>query len=97
DFKKLFCVGDAKQAIYGFRGGELAVFKDCGDMIPLNLELSHNYRSLAEIVEANNSAFDHILPIGFNFSSNDPYTVEFKAQTLPPIEYNGVGEIIIND
>ncbi|MFA5583195.1 MAG: UvrD-helicase domain-containing protein [Bacteriovoracaceae bacterium] len=97
DFKKLFCVGDAKQAIYGFRGGELAVFKDCENMIPLNLELSHNYRSLAEIVEANNSAFDHILPIGFNFSSNDPYTVEFKAQTLPPIEYNGVGEIIIND
>src|SRR5690606_26541757 len=62
DFKKLFCVGDAKQAIYGFRGGELAVFKDCGDMIPLSLELSHNYGSLAEIVEANNSAFDHILP-----------------------------------
>src|SRR5690606_21213487 len=67
DFNKLFCVGDAKQAIYGFRGGELAVFEDCSVKIPRNLKLSHNYRSLAEIIKTNNSIFDHILPIGFNF------------------------------
>ena len=29
DFNRLFCVGDIKQAIYGFRGGELSVFLDC--------------------------------------------------------------------
>ena len=97
DFSKLFCVGDAKQAIYGFRGGELKVFNDCSELIPKNLSLSHNYRSLAEIIEANNSIFDHVLPIGFNFSSSDLFTVKFDPQTLPPIEYQEAGEIIIND
>lgn len=97
DFKKLFCVGDGKQAIYGFRGGELAVFEDCSKKIPRNLNLSHNYRSLAEIIKVNNSIFDYVLPVGFNLSSHDPFTVKFEPQTLPPKDFEGVGEIIIND
>lgn len=97
DFNKLFCVGDAKQAIYGFRGGELAVFDECSRLIPRNLSLANNYRSLAEVIEANNSIFEHVLPIGFKLSEHDPFTVHFEPQTLPPIEYKAHGEIIIND
>ncbi len=63
DFSKLFCVGDPKQAIYGFRGGELNVFFHCkkkmGDSNVLNLK--SNYRSLKNIVSFNNKLFNMLL------------------------------------
>jgi len=57
----LFYVGDKKQAIYGFRGGEVRLF----DEIPAQLkdyniqkeQLVNNYRSRQAIVEFNNAVF----------------------------------------
>ncbi len=61
DFAKLFCVGDVKQAIYGFRGGELGVFLDCQKKIEKNLTLKNNYRSDEKIINFNNRVFKKVL------------------------------------
>lgn len=97
DYKKLFCVGDAKQAIYGFRGGELSVFQDCADLVPVVRSLANNYRSLPEVIEFNNSLFKTILPLGYNFEGHDPFTVNPEDQNVPKeVEYNVSGSIEIN-
>ena len=83
DYKKLFCVGDPKQAIYGFRGGELTVFQNCMKLIPQVRSLVNNYRSLAEIINFNNSFFKTVLPLGPNFESHDPFTVDSEDQEVP--------------
>lgn len=83
DFTRLFCVGDAKQAIYGFRGGELSVFKDCANLVPQPRTLANNYRSLPEVINFNNSLFRSILPLGQNFEGHDPFTVDPEDQNVP--------------
>ncbi len=52
-------VGDIKQAIYSFRGGEVEVFESAESELPL-LELSNNYRSKSQIVNFNNKLFSDI-------------------------------------
>jgi ATP-dependent helicase/nuclease subunit A len=94
NFNKLFCVGDAKQAIYGFRGGELSVFQDCADLVPNMRSLANNYRSLPEIIEFNNSLFRTILPLGLNFEGHDPFSVQAEDQNIPEeIEKKEIGKI----
>ncbi len=96
DFRRLFCVGDAKQAIYGFRGGELSVFRDCAELIPQVLSLANNYRSLPEIIGFNNSLFRTILPLGQNFEGLDPFSVAPEDQNVPPeAKASEVGQIQI--
>lgn len=57
----LFYVGDKKQAIYGFRGGEVALFdqlKSTFAHFNVNVErLKKNYRSYQAVVEFNNHIF----------------------------------------
>jgi ATP-dependent helicase/nuclease subunit A len=83
DYTRLFCVGDAKQAIYGFRGGELSVFGDCEELVPQVRTLANNYRSLPEIINFNNSLFRSILPLGYNFEGHDPFSVNPEDQNVP--------------
>lgn len=83
DYRKLFCVGDAKQAIYGFRGGELSVFQDCAELVPQIRTLANNYRSLPEIIQFNNSLFRTVLPLGQGFEGHDAFTVEPEDQNVP--------------
>jgi ATP-dependent helicase/nuclease subunit A len=83
DYSRLFCVGDAKQAIYGFRGGELSVFQDCAKLVPQVRSLANNYRSLPEVINFNNSLFKTILPLGQNFEGHDPFTVDPEDQNVP--------------
>jgi ATP-dependent helicase/nuclease subunit A len=83
DYNRIFCVGDIKQAIYGFRGGELSVFKDSAKLIPTVLSLANNYRSHPEIISFNNSLFRAILPLGQNFEGHDPFSVEPEDQNVP--------------
>lgn len=83
DYKRLFCVGDAKQAIYGFRGGELSVFQDCEKLVPAVRTLANNYRSLAEVIKFNNSLFRTILPLGQNFEGHDHFSVKPEDQNVP--------------
>ena len=83
DFKKIFCVGDLKQAIYGFRGGELGVFLDCEKRIPQNLSLKNNYRSDSKIIEFNNVFFSDLFKLGYQFKGIDKNAVEVEYQTVP--------------
>ena len=96
DFNKLFCVGDAKQAIYGFRGGSLKVFEDCKELVPQTLDLYNNYRSLPVIINFNNSLFKKIMTLGVGFEGNDKYSFEADPQKVPSEvshSYSGLLEI----
>lgn len=83
--EKLFCVGDKKQAIYGFRGGELQVFSDCAELLgpENNYYLKNNFRSFSSIIAYNNSLFERVFPLGLKFEGDDPHGVEMEAQTIP--------------
>jgi ATP-dependent helicase/nuclease subunit A len=83
DFNRLFCVGDAKQAIYGFRGGELSVFQNCEVHVPQVMTLANNYRSGSSIINFNNSLFKRILPLGQHFEGHDPFSVMPEDQNVP--------------
>lgn len=85
DKTKLFCVGDRKQAIYGFRGGELQVFEDCSQLLGAenNYFLRNNFRSARKIIEYNNTLFDRVFPLGPEYEGHDPHGVRMEAQTVP--------------
>ncbi len=58
-----FCVGDVKQAIYGWRGGEARLFDALEDQLP-NLcvdPLNMSYRSAEAITHVTNEIFQQIL------------------------------------
>ena len=75
----LLLVGDGKQAIYRWRGGEAKQFVDLGSEEknsenPFHIskeikELETNYRSYSEIINFNNSFFQHTA----NFLQNEDY------------------------
>jgi superfamily I DNA/RNA helicase/CRISPR/Cas system-associated exonuclease Cas4 (RecB family) len=83
NFNKLFCVGDRKQAIYGFRGGELGVFNETSEKVPQNLIMSNNYRSEESVVKFNNKFFDYIFKLGREYSGHDSYSVHVDYQDFP--------------
>ncbi len=83
DFSRLFCVGDIKQAIYGFRGGELGVFLDCEKMTQTVRSLKNNYRSDKNIVEFNNNFFDFLFSKGLKYEGDDFRPVEVEYQENP--------------
>ncbi len=75
-------VGDAKQAIYRWRGGEAEQFIDLYNKVekPFQVEaevltLDTNYRSAKAIVNFNNSFFEYL---GNNYFSNSDYADLFK-------------------
>lgn len=62
---KVFIVGDAKQAIYKWRGGNVQlivkqIFDDLGYFLPKTVPLKVNYRSRNEIIEFNNLLFSKL-------------------------------------
>ena len=59
--KSLFVVGDPKQSIYGFRGGDVAVFERVRRTIESNFVFADNHRSRPAIVNFSNIAFGAIL------------------------------------
>ncbi|HAZ13085.1 MAG: hypothetical protein A2X86_09845 [Bdellovibrionales bacterium GWA2_49_15] len=83
DFSRIFCVGDPKQAIYGFRGGELSVFLGCRHKVPKNLSLLANYRSEENIINFNNEFFDYLFKLGPDFEGIDQYAVSVEYQKYP--------------
>lgn len=97
--EKIFCVGDKKQAIYGFRGGELQVFSDCAELLGKdnNYFLKNNFRSLGSIIEFNNNLFEQVFPLGVKYEGIDPHSVEMEAQVIPDIfstDPKNKGEVI---
>ncbi len=94
DFTKIFCVGDEKQAIYGFRGGELGVFWECASKVEQVLTLKNNYRSLPNIVKFNNKLFDDLFKLGLDFEGQDLMSVDVVHQEIPEgVDYKTQGSI----
>lgn len=59
--EKLICVGDEKQSIYGWRGGEKALFENLHKIIDVKEEtMSISYRSCRNIIEFTNIIFKNI-------------------------------------
>jgi ATP-dependent helicase/nuclease subunit A len=58
---RLFFVGDVKQAIYGFRGGDVQVFNAARRTVRHSVELSTNYRSRPELIAFFNRFFSDVL------------------------------------
>lgn len=94
DYSRLFCVGDAKQAIYGFRGGELKVFLDLEKENAITtLPLVSNYRSLERVVGFNNTFFNTIFPLGEKWEGVDPHAVVMEPQLVPDTPERLPGEV----
>ena len=85
DLSKLFCVGDVKQAIYGFRGGEIAVFKECEKSMKKVFKLRNNYRSAQTIIDFVN----HLS----SFLWKQNIEEEFDFQKYPQSKKNIEGKI----
>lgn len=56
--RMLFCIGDPKQSIYGFRGADIGIYLEAvNDFFDSKDSLSTNYRSTKEIIEGLNLLF----------------------------------------
>jgi len=61
--RSFFYVGDTKQAIYGWRGGNARLFDKVLDRYGESIELSHlstSFRSCQAVIDAVNRVFEHI-------------------------------------
>jgi ATP-dependent exoDNAse (exonuclease V) beta subunit len=88
----LFYVGDVKQAIYGWRGGEAELFDSIGSSPELSgisqtqlSMLEFNWRSLEKIVEFNNSFFETL--------ADPDITEEISEQVYPNAPYEFRSEL----
>lgn len=88
-------VGDAKQAIYRWRGGEVDQFIDLQDLAAdkslhraykmQSLSLENNYRSSAEVVDFNNKLFSSIA----HQFDNEKYKKLFEGLSAKQVKGNG--------
>jgi ATP-dependent helicase/nuclease subunit A len=93
----IFVIGDKKQAIYAWRGGDYRIFDEAKEKIELQTEtLEDNYRSCAQIVEFNNEIFN---PDTMFLQIKDNYKGEFASifdREIPSI-YSSSYQKIIQD
>jgi ATP-dependent helicase/nuclease subunit A len=73
--RSFFCVGDAKQAIYGWRGGVAEIFDSASGQLPgvIARSLVESYRSAQPVIDVVNRVFGN-LPV-------NPALDEFRAVT----------------
>lgn len=95
NFSKVVAVGDLKQAIYGFRGGEVGVFAETKKLVSENLNLSNNYRSEGAIIKFNNHLFEYLFPLGPGFEKSDRFGFSFEGQTVPDKNKKDEGHIVV--
>lgn len=93
----LFCVGDLKQAIYGFRGSSSRFFADkCGDSGGEYIILPDNFRSGGKVIEFVNSLFSTVMkPPVCEFDYSDGHAMRGGARYEEG--YGGRAEICLFD
>jgi len=84
-WENIFVVGDKKQAIYRFRGGEVDVFDKTISKSKNVLDLINNYRSHRKVVDFNNDFFSTIFPLGLGFEEKKAFSVNMENQK-PQVE-----------
>ncbi len=79
--RSMFCVGDTKQAIYGWRGGVAEVFDSVTQALPgmVQQELQTSFRSSPEVIAAVNQVFKH-LDSHQNFADCNDVAVAWSQQ-----------------
>ncbi len=77
--QSFFCVGDTKQAIYGWRGGVAEIFETVSDSVRhlKQKSLSESYRSSPDVMEAVNDVFLN-LPRHDNFADCNEVAVHWS-------------------
>ena len=88
-----FCVGDAKQAIYGWRGGEAEIFAAVEDELPgvVDQPLDTSWRSAPVIIEVVNRIFEHLdqhANLGALGPAVDAWQAQFHHQRVAPAKKN---------
>lgn len=60
--RSFFCVGDWKQAVYGWRGGDAEIFDKIADQVPIlaTQSLDTSQRSSAVVIETVNRVFENL-------------------------------------
>ncbi len=93
---RIFLVGDAKQAIYGFRGGDVTIFRQAtAAMGTTPVLLADNFRSRPELIDWFNAVFPHILA-----PPNDdvaPWEAPYEALRAGRVEAGGSVSAILGD
>ncbi|MCB9685038.1 MAG: UvrD-helicase domain-containing protein [Alphaproteobacteria bacterium] len=78
---RVFVVGDPKQAIYGFRGGDVTVFRTAVDELGVTPDrLSRNFRSGAALVRWFNELFPSVLVGGARWEASYEPVVPAAAE-----------------
>ncbi len=101
DRVNLFVVGDPKQSIYGFRGGDLGSYKNfvtrMKDYGCETLEMQENYRSQSTLIESFNSIFRVILKEDYkDINANIEGKEKIKLLTWQKNEDRAVANYIQN-
>ncbi len=96
--RTLFIVGDRKQAIYGFRGGDNTVFRKAereltqASIIEKTKTLDDNYRSRQAVLDFVNPVFDRIFSADAGLLDADPEgSTAVAPQTMNRLRRNGEG------
>ncbi|TGM41752.1 exodeoxyribonuclease V subunit beta [Leptospira biflexa] len=92
--RMLFCIGDPKQSIYGFRGADIGIYLEASrDFEGSKATLETNYRSTKELIHGLNTIFHdeskewgetHFFPIEEPGSSKENYL--YKKVSSPDID-----------
>ncbi len=80
----LIMIGDPKQAIYGFRGGDIFTYIAAADDAQERWTLDHNWRSTATLVNGVNAIFQHQKSSPFLFKGID-FTPVSPANKKAPL------------
>jgi exodeoxyribonuclease V beta subunit len=97
-----YLVGDPKQAIYGFRGADVRVYRQARDTVDTVLPLSTNYRSTPDLVEAYNRVLRPGKTTRFfsdagNNSYDKPVDAGFKNKWFGRNEQETVAPIVVKN
>ncbi|TGL33409.1 UvrD-helicase domain-containing protein [Leptospira perdikensis] len=86
--RMLFCIGDPKQSIYGFRGADIGIYlKAANDFVDSKASLSTNYRSTKEIIHGLNLLFHNEEK---NFGETNFFPIEEPGSQKENYQYHPV-------